>query len=331
MGSDGKTCLILMATYNGEEYISEQLESIRNQTHSNWKLLIRDDNSSDKTIDIIKKYQKIDGRISLVKNNDGEHGAFVNFHELIILAKKMQSFDYYALSDQDDVWNEDKLEKLIVFLESKNKMPLLVYSDFSIINETGSLVLKSMNKKINLNFGNPINVFFSHEYMWGCTCMFNYLLLRRLPEISSEKVRKRNAFIHDGNLLKFAVIYGQAFFFDEALVNYRRHSSNASGDQQFKNGFGNAVRKVFMGYTSLCKTRAIVLSQTLTTLDLSLESKCAVLDVIEMKRKILKGSIFLTIYMLKKRVKRNHFFKTCALYATCFFNGYQKYLFDFKK
>lgn len=74
-----KKVLILMATYNGESYLKEQLDSILTQTYDNWELWIQDDGSQDRTIDIIENYQKVENRIFLLRNQTAYHGAFLNF------------------------------------------------------------------------------------------------------------------------------------------------------------------------------------------------------------------------------------------------------------
>ena len=97
---------ILMATYNGEKYIGEQINSIINQTYTNWNLLIRDDGSKDKTLNIIKKYEKMDNRIILIRDNKDNLGFVKNFEELL----KISSSELIMFSDQDDVWKKDKIK-----------------------------------------------------------------------------------------------------------------------------------------------------------------------------------------------------------------------------
>jgi glycosyltransferase involved in cell wall biosynthesis len=100
---------IAMCTYNGERFIKEQLDSILNQTYKNFELIITDDDSSDKTITIIKEYIKQDKRIKLYQNNSNL-GFIKNFEKAISLC----SGDYIVLADQDDIWKVNKLE---IFLE----------------------------------------------------------------------------------------------------------------------------------------------------------------------------------------------------------------------
>ena len=97
---------ILMATYNGEKYIVEQIDSIINQTYKNWNLLIRDDNSTDRTLEIIKNYQKKDARIRILDNNKVNLGIVKNFEKLL----KISESELIMFSDQDDIWKKGKIK-----------------------------------------------------------------------------------------------------------------------------------------------------------------------------------------------------------------------------
>ena len=87
--------LIMLASYNGEKYIREQIESICRQTYSDWHLLIQDDGSSDGTIDIVTEYCNKDERVELIVNTEKVHGAYINFHVLVNKARAMQPYKYY--------------------------------------------------------------------------------------------------------------------------------------------------------------------------------------------------------------------------------------------
>ena len=114
---------ILMATYNGEEFIREQINSILNQTYKNWKLIIHDDGSTDNTVDIIKEYtKKYPNKIILIEDNIKCNGAKENFSHLIKIAYKNFNFDYILFSDQDDIWLPNKIEvSLSKIQEMENK------------------------------------------------------------------------------------------------------------------------------------------------------------------------------------------------------------------
>ena len=159
-----KTIEIVMATYNGEKYIKEQIESVINQTYTNWKLLIRDDNSRDKTIEIIKEYEKKDARIRLIKDNKGNLGFVKNFEELIKNSKE----EYIMFSDQDDYWLENKLEvyhnRLNKLSEDDLKKPLLLHSNSFVCD-----------KNLNIKKNNFIDSRLASTKNKG-VCFFSYIV-----------------------------------------------------------------------------------------------------------------------------------------------------------
>ena len=119
---------ILMATYNGEKYLSEQIGSIISQSYENWRLLIRDDNSKDNTVSIIEKYEKEDNRIRLLRDRKGNLGFIKNFEELLKSSHK----EFIMFSDQDDYWEKDKIKNYIEILKKNENLiqkPLLIHSN----------------------------------------------------------------------------------------------------------------------------------------------------------------------------------------------------------
>ena len=132
--------LILMTTYNGEKYLSKQIDSIINQTYQKWKLLVRDDGSSDRTKQILSEYEKKDSRITVYQNTTDKHGAYLNFWTLIHEARQnYPNYDYYFFSDQDDVWELDKIEIMINHAE---KLPK---------NKASSWARASINRELSKN------------------------------------------------------------------------------------------------------------------------------------------------------------------------------------
>lgn len=109
---------ILLCTYNGKEYLKEQLDSIIAQSYDNWCLFVSDDGSNDSTLDILKAYQQKIGFDKIVINQGPMKGFAANFMDLI--RKTPDSFDYYAFSDQDDIWLEDKLFTAVSTLNSNS-------------------------------------------------------------------------------------------------------------------------------------------------------------------------------------------------------------------
>ena len=108
--------IVLLAAYNGENYIAQQLQTILNQTHKPHKMLINIDQSRDKTESIVKEFAKTNPEIQILNFNKRFGSAAANFIHLLKNAD-LKSFEYIALSDQDDLWKEDKLEKAIQKLQ----------------------------------------------------------------------------------------------------------------------------------------------------------------------------------------------------------------------
>ena len=137
---------VLMATYNGEKYLKEQIDSILNQTYQNIQLIISDDCSTDKTRQILRQYEK-DDRVK-VFYQEKNLGYVRNFEFLL---KKIEN-DLYMLSDQDDVWKKEKIEKSVEKLENEGLD--LVFGDLEVVDENLNTIYESFDKymKIVLDF-----------------------------------------------------------------------------------------------------------------------------------------------------------------------------------
>lgn len=198
---------ICIATYNGEKYIYQQIKSILSQLKSNDEIIISDDLSSDKTIEEINKLK--DPRIKIFINSSRK-GVVRNFENAI----KHSSGEYIFLSDQDDIWIENKVSKYLPLLTKYD----LVISDNTIVND-------------NLE---PIRLsFFDHHFspkilenIWknnyiGCCMAFRRNLINYIIPFPS-------SIMHDVWIGIIAQHYGSVYFLDESLILYRRHNNNTS-------------------------------------------------------------------------------------------------------
>ena len=111
-----KTVAILMSTYNGQEFLAEQLRSIAQQTHANWRVVLSDDGSTDDTLLIAQQFQEKWGSGRLETKTGPKQGFCLNF--LSMACDDSIRADFYAFSDQDDVWMDDKLERALTYFES---------------------------------------------------------------------------------------------------------------------------------------------------------------------------------------------------------------------
>lgn len=209
---------ILMATYNGEKYIEEQVLSLVNQTYSNWQLLIRDDGSTDKTLEILERLEKADNRIKILRDNKKNLGFNGNFEKLM----KNSNSNYLMFCDQDDIWDKEKVEKTynVMLKFEKEFEPILVHSDARIVDEKLNIIEEFFVKKRAKHKGLR-TVLFSN-CVQGCTIMINrYLKDKALPFITSMP--------YDYYLALLAEMLGERVFMDESLMYYRQHVGNVIG------------------------------------------------------------------------------------------------------
>lgn len=212
---------ILMATYNGEKYIKEQIESLLNQTYINWSLLIRDDGSSDGTVKIIEDYEKkYSEKIKILKDNKGSLRAKDNFLELLRNSKE----DYIMFCDQDDVWLPNKIEITLKKMLEIEDGPTLIHTDLKVVDKSLNTIADSFWKFQNLNPNRKThNYLIVQNNITGCTMMIN----RKLVNLS--KGDFPNGAMHDWIIGIIASISGKIEQVSEQTILYRQHSFNQIG------------------------------------------------------------------------------------------------------
>lgn len=232
---------ILMATYNGEKYLKNQIESILNQSYEKWDLYIRDDGSTDGTVTIISEYMKKYECIHFIEDSFEKHGACLNFYRLLIYAKEnLKEFDYFMLSDQDDIWENNKIEQQIKACENADSEYILVYSDLSLMSSDGIVINGKMGDDLNIKLSNACDIFFNQIFVWGNTVCIN----RALLEIMNIPDNISNYLSHDHYLAFYAAAYGKVVFIDMPLVRYRRHDDNVSDIPKHYNIFSASRRLI---------------------------------------------------------------------------------------
>lgn len=222
---------ILMATYNGERYISDQIKSIQKQSFTNWRLLISDDCSSDDTPKIIHKFAAEDSRIIVVSDGMRYGSAKNNF---LSLTNKAEA-PYVMFSDQDDVWLPTKIEKTLAKMREMEKktsgnIPLLVFTDMKVVREDLSIVSESFERFSNIN---PRRTRFSHLLAQsigaGCTMMVNQIAIKYISKIKNPS----NIIMHDWWLSLVAAAFGNIDYIDESTSLYRQHGNNEVGAKRY--------------------------------------------------------------------------------------------------
>jgi len=218
---------VCIATYNGERYIKEQLDSILSQLSDGDEVIISDDSSTDRTVEIIKAYKA--ENIILLEKQSFKSPVF-NFEHALKHAKN----EFIFLADQDDVWREEKVEVMLSHLQDYD----LVISDASIIDSEGNTIGDSFFKQ-NGSAPGLLKNLVKNSYI-GCTMAFNRKVLQRSLPFPKETP------MHDWWIGLIAELFGSTYFCREQLTAYRRHESNASasaGDSPY-----TLLQKIRMRY-----------------------------------------------------------------------------------
>lgn len=211
--------VVLLSSYNGERYIKEQIDSIINQTYNDISLIVRDDGSSDKTCEILESYgEKI----------RWYSGANIKpAHSFMDLLYNCGEYDFYAFSDQDDIWDKDKIEVAINALKDIDK-PALYYCNSELMDSQGMLFNQLTYKNGSDEIKEQDNVFNSIccGGAMGCTMVLNCTLV--------EMIRKRDIpkqmIMHDSYIQSVcAAIDGKIIFDEKAHMRYRQHELNVVG------------------------------------------------------------------------------------------------------
>lgn len=245
-----RTIEILLATYNGEKYLSELLTSIEKQSHCNWFLRVSDDLSTDATLDVLNKFRnKYPDRV-VIKINTTQLGAAENFMSLM----ESSESQVVAFCDQDDVWYPNKLHTLLSEFEKleavsgNNYRPILVYSDAIIADKNLNTTHESLFQfhKNSDPASHTLDRLKFKNCITGCTVVTNqtaiHLSLMSAKKMYSETGAKIT--MHDYWLGLIVAKYNGLFSkICEPLLVYRQHSHNAIGVHVEKKDFKYLIRK----------------------------------------------------------------------------------------
>lgn len=219
---------ILMSTYNGARYIREQLDSILAQRFTDWRLVVRDDGSTDETVEIVQSYAEKDGRIRIVC--DGHNLKAMHSFEKLLMDYARDG--YIAFADQDDVWLPDKLQVCMEKMQEVEKqygadVPILIHTDLRIVDERLNLISPSFWQYSNVHpqILNNNTYYLAHcNSMTGCTMLFNQAA-RRVALPFSPK-----AIMHDYAVaMSVHLAHGRLVSIAQPTILYRQHGDNTIG------------------------------------------------------------------------------------------------------
>lgn len=223
---------ILMATYNGKEFIGEQIESILKQTNHDWHLYISDDQSNDGTWEVLLQYANdYPELIEVRKNAVNSGGASANFFGMLAFS---YGYDYCMFCDQDDIWLPTKVESTFRAMKQMEKsygreLPLVVHSDLIVADREGNTLEESMftHQKLSgsgISFAKQL----VQNSVTGCTMMLNKPVLQML------KSHPEYCIMHDWWIALIAAAFGKIGFLKTPLIRYRQHGNNAEGAKNYR-------------------------------------------------------------------------------------------------
>lgn len=220
---------IIMATYQGEEYIKEQIESLLRSEGLNYFISVYDDGSKDHTVDFVKEYvRKYPDKIELIQN-EKNYGHCLNFLHGVV----DNSYDYVMFCDQDDVWKVDKISKTYAFMKQMEKkqqkeIPMIVFTDAIIVDENLKEVKPSFHKAGGYDTSKlDLPHMLMENKMMGCTMMINRALINKVKRLP------QHARFHDWWLALIAASYGKIAYLPEGTLYYRQHGNNVVGDVSY--------------------------------------------------------------------------------------------------
>lgn len=222
------TVQILMAVYNGESFLSAQVDSILSQTYGDWELLISDDCSTDDSLKVIRDYCSRDSRIKIVL--EGKRCGSAKKHFMALF--RQADAPYVMTCDQDDVWDPDKIEITLKAMQDhqKGNQPLLVCTDLRVVDRDLNEISPSFLAYSGMDAGKlTLGYFLASCLVTGCTMMANKPLLEMLQVPCDDDA----LVMHDWWASLIAAAFGEVIHLNRATISYRQHGDNSVGADRF--------------------------------------------------------------------------------------------------
>lgn len=238
---------ILLPTYNGEQYLSQQLDSILCQTYTDWRLIVRDDGSKDNSLNILCDYaHRYPDKFLLIEDKEGNQGTTKSFELLL----KHSTAEYVMLADQDDIWMDDKVEVTFACLRELEAeypdMPCMVSTDAKCIDGKNRVICESFfrSQKFFHDVEDDVERMIALNIVQGSTLCINRKVIAHVFPIPKDQ-------FHDKWMAVITVHYGHYRYLRRPTLLYRQHDNNVVGAnnislmyfvRRFTKQFGLAVQ-----------------------------------------------------------------------------------------
>jgi glycosyltransferase involved in cell wall biosynthesis len=227
MAADLPPIDVLLATHNGADFLDAQVHSLLEQSQQGFRLLVRDDASTDGTAALLEEWSaRCPGKIELIDGGGRRLGACGNFAALLARS----AADYVMFCDQDDVWHPEKIARTLGRMTAAERetgadRPLLVHSDLAVVDKSLRPLGNSCwrYQHLDVRRGATLNRLLMQNVVTGCATMANRALVRKAVPIPPEAV------LHDWWLALVAAAFGRIECLDEPTVRYRQHACNQVG------------------------------------------------------------------------------------------------------
>lgn len=227
---------IVLCVYNGLPYVEELIQSIKEQSWTNWRLWVRDDGSTDGTLEALKRQSGQDPRILVVEDESTRLGARAGFSRVLELAAP--DADYIMFCDADDIWLPRKIESSLEALRkaeqedsaSSGVRPVLVHTNLVVVDSDLQVISGSFWEYERIRPSSSLRQLLIQNTVTGCTIMMNGALRRLVAPISP------NAVMHDWWFALVAACFGTIVSLPEPHILYRQHGRNDTGARKHPGG-----------------------------------------------------------------------------------------------
>ncbi|ENM3939733.1 glycosyltransferase family 2 protein [Vibrio paracholerae] len=309
---------VLMSTYNGSVFLKEQLQSLIAQTFSNFTVYVRDDGSSDDTLNLLASFKGLDLRI--VRDDAGNVGPASSFLRLLAAVEA----DYYFFCDQDDVWFNDKIERAISHIDSlalDGTIPVLYHSDLTLVDSKLNIIGDSFHQYDNVKPENFMqnNSLLIQNCVVGCTSALN----RKLRDLAIDNIQGMyvNITMHDWWVALFAKYFGAIIYDARSTIYYRQHQFNVSGSAIRRESFfyrvfsfGSYVKVLKM--IEKCEKQVRLFISVVSAARLKLPN-----DAFVQAERAARGSVLSYLLLYFERVRFSNAKLTFSVLVCCLLSG----------